>query len=719
MKWTKITSIVLSIAILLTFSTTFTVQAETERKLSAYNLNIVAYDYPDSTITVYENQGQFLMNMDDIEELTRVKIDLGDKTLVIHQGIREIRIDMEKGTLSEFGDTYDFTVIKQGNQILVHAYPLLMYLGANCFMSDNVFFVLMPAKTLWESLDFDIRNYYMDMVEYYGGENWKSIAFANTVFMDIISPSGHGAKASRKNYIRDAYHEILGVDLNKFDSTQKELSKMNSQTSEIMKDTKDKGILEPIQNLSSLFLGDVPTLVDSYKSGNLIHKLNQQRGYSLGTSQYEKISDISKKITENGIKKANLDTKFLNQKRWVPDAFEVLQLGKDFYLETQTYLQYDENTKKLISNVLSKEKLASANCAEYDLKFDLWLETGENLSNLLSSTQQTFLNNFGNMAENYLKDKIVEIGFEELVKLASKKGNIYILAINIGLSVTDIIMRDFVEAMQAELKVIMLSEIHELSYGIFTSLLDITKSKKYSDYDSNKQLQDTAIFYCRTAYAMFNNFHTMFSKTKHENSDKNMGICKKLNNKLETILTDLALSVPTPIIELEEVKKNNELDKGYKPKDSDRVVTINNTPLLLIGMKYKDIVKKYGKVISSEYFEGSPEFVHKDLSTIGIFYTNEEIWNGSHYQKPDDNQKAWLIHSYYLDEFFINSKEGTSIKQFFKKLDLLYEYNYDNIMWNVHTYYFKYKNFYFTIWSKKKDVFDSVNIWVNKEGFWG
>ncbi len=104
------------------------------------------------TCPIYFQDNVALMSVSDIEKYTRAEHKLNGNTLTLSLGTRNISIDVGSGKLIEDSITSTIKTVKYNDTVLLHAYPILTYLGATCGVENEKLVINMPAITLWESL---------------------------------------------------------------------------------------------------------------------------------------------------------------------------------------------------------------------------------------------------------------------------------------------------------------------------------------------------------------------------------------------------------------------------------------------------------------------------------------------------------------------------------------------------------------------------------------
>jgi len=184
--------------------------------------------------------------------LTRTKIDIKDDNIIINQGVRKIQINISNQKLTECNFESSITIIRESNKILIHAYPILTYLGAYCDFKDSAFCILMPANTLWETwgyIDFDKNN--IDIYEINGGKNNVVISLTCDILIDMMF--GHGFFVNVKDYINDAIFEALNINIYQYNSAKEKLKKINTEINDFVNGNKNlKSLIDVLDNTASI-----------------------------------------------------------------------------------------------------------------------------------------------------------------------------------------------------------------------------------------------------------------------------------------------------------------------------------------------------------------------------------------------------------------------------------------------------------------------------------
>ncbi len=180
-----------------------------QKPLYVSKVEVVSSECGTDSCRVYIYEDKCYMYVDDIVRYTRSSYKLdGDKLTVTH-GTRKIEIDLKKNKLTDDTFTADIETLRNGDSVVLHALPMLTFLGAHCGIDDGKLSIYMPQATLWEGLvRTGKENVYT--VDTFGSEDkQKSILLANFILKMLESGIG---TALTQNHQREAIVNALQVD---------------------------------------------------------------------------------------------------------------------------------------------------------------------------------------------------------------------------------------------------------------------------------------------------------------------------------------------------------------------------------------------------------------------------------------------------------------------------------------------------------------------------
>ena len=193
----------------------FTITAFAENDtISEYDVAVVSTEYAYDTCRIYvDARDKYYMNIYDIIRYTRSAITKNNDKIKIVQGVREFTLDVDKKLLVENGRNKDIEIITYKNQVLVHAAPLLTYLGATCEVSYNRLVISMPSYTLWEALEPTGYENYIRSEDAFGSElSVKTRLLLNGILKFMDSGIGDAVNAEFRSIL-----VALQVDVSNYD----------------------------------------------------------------------------------------------------------------------------------------------------------------------------------------------------------------------------------------------------------------------------------------------------------------------------------------------------------------------------------------------------------------------------------------------------------------------------------------------------------------------
>ncbi len=208
----KLISILLSVLILVGI-VPFSIFAETI-DIKEATVDVFSSEFGYGTCKLYLNGDKWLMDISDIAKYTRTSAVINGKKVVLSHGTRKISINMENGNLSEDGINFDIKTYQFDDKNLIHAFPILSYLGAECDIKENRFVIKMPQSTIWEGLVRSSNENYFTLETFGGKSEQNRRLFLNAVLK--ILESGLSSLLV-DNAMKDAIVEVMQVDPLKYD----------------------------------------------------------------------------------------------------------------------------------------------------------------------------------------------------------------------------------------------------------------------------------------------------------------------------------------------------------------------------------------------------------------------------------------------------------------------------------------------------------------------
>jgi len=178
--------------------------------------DVFSSEYGYDTCKVYLVKDKWLMDISDISRYTRTSISNSEKKTLLTHGTRNITIDISNSKVSEDGINFDIETYQMGNKTLIHAFPILTYLGAECDIEDNRLVINMPQSTIWEGLIRSSNENYFTL-ETFGGELEQNTRLILNGILKILE-SGLSS-ALFDNAMKDALIEAMQIDPLKYNGS--------------------------------------------------------------------------------------------------------------------------------------------------------------------------------------------------------------------------------------------------------------------------------------------------------------------------------------------------------------------------------------------------------------------------------------------------------------------------------------------------------------------
>lgn len=148
-------------------------------------VDIISTEYSNDTCQIYIYDDDCYMYIDDIVRYTRSAFAVDGDALTVTHGTRNIKIDLGKNELTEAGIAVEMKTLRNGDAIVVHAFPMLTYLGATCEVGDGYLTINMPEQTIWEGLvRTGKENDYT--VETFGGETNRNLMLLFNGILELL-----------------------------------------------------------------------------------------------------------------------------------------------------------------------------------------------------------------------------------------------------------------------------------------------------------------------------------------------------------------------------------------------------------------------------------------------------------------------------------------------------------------------------------------------------
>ncbi len=181
-------------------------------------LDVVSTELEYATLDASYIDGLLYLRVSDIAALTRSKFTLKKDTVILTHGSREITINHKTGELTEDKIKEKISVTMDENHVLIHAYPILTYLGAECSVDEHGrLIVKMPVFTLWEGLGFLEEENHISRNVFGGKTRQGTLLFLNSIL--LLFESGISSIVL-DNAVTDAVALAMKLDVSDYESCQ-------------------------------------------------------------------------------------------------------------------------------------------------------------------------------------------------------------------------------------------------------------------------------------------------------------------------------------------------------------------------------------------------------------------------------------------------------------------------------------------------------------------
>lgn len=157
-----------------------------EADIKVATANVFSTEYAFDTCEVYFYNDICYMDVADIARYTRSDFNFADNLLTINHGTRTISIDMKSGKLTEDNIKTEIKVLQKSSLTLVHAFPIITYLGASCGVENNNLIINMPEYTVWEGSERTSNEYYITSNELFGNDTEQSVRLILNGILTIL-----------------------------------------------------------------------------------------------------------------------------------------------------------------------------------------------------------------------------------------------------------------------------------------------------------------------------------------------------------------------------------------------------------------------------------------------------------------------------------------------------------------------------------------------------
>jgi len=303
-----------------------------EKKTVSVYSSECGYDLLD----VYTDaDGRWYMDIHDIMRYTRSTIRAYGDDYLIAQGILERTLDVSNEELIGFGERYDIRVTELDGKIVVHAAPLLQYLGAECSWIGDALAIGMPTYTPWEALALVGTEDFIKASELFGSEAEISFRLYSNAVLKIFDSGISSLFTMDYTAILCA----LQVDLSKYESAFEK---------------KAEDDLKKIEGYNELATVGVigQAVADIWTGAELLQKLGyftDELAFLKAAESYRDIPDMTGGVLISTVKSV------LDATKASKDSFEILETVEKYLSEDSQFydnISYAKNTLKDSSSMI-------------------------------------------------------------------------------------------------------------------------------------------------------------------------------------------------------------------------------------------------------------------------------------------------------------------------------------------------------------------------------
>jgi len=499
-----------------------TVSAEDD-SISEYEIVVVSTEYAYDTCRIYADaQDKYYMSVYDITRYTRSTYTESNGKIKIKHGTRELTLDVDKKSLVENNRKNDIEVITYNNQVLVHAAPLLTYLGATCDVSDNRLVIAMPSYTLWEALVLTGDENYIRAEDAFGSElEIKTRLLLNGILKFMDSGFGDAINAEYSSVLL-----ALQVDISNYDKyfdikAQDDIKNLNLFQSMV-----DEG--DALDNFVdfSQDMKEVHRVISIFKEPKIV----------------EEVADFGKLSSAIAISSISSISETLKTSK---DSFDIVSATTKHMSEDARFynnLNYAQNKLKS-----TQANIATSMYSSTILKA-ITEELSDNAEDIIESNQSAYLKKLGKSGKLSIW-KTLELSLDIAVLLEQAfygENSIFNYA-------------------DAETNVIELLRLKQDLVNTINSLAEKITAENYSNADDLEDFRLLRVFYYRTLIAINEQFEAMIvAQWGKENQPEMRELIATLQNQSNLFaekLYMLTVADTNSLANIENVAKDNAWDE--------------------------------------------------------------------------------------------------------------------------------------------------------------
>lgn len=484
-------------------------------KMHLYSVPVKSNECSKKSITVYDFDGNFYLNLDDIKDFTRCTLTEEEDTITLTHGLREIVINKSTGRMtdSDIIDQGTVSLIEYDSKYLCEGIPMLEYLGANCTINEHdELEIFMPAYTIWESIMPDYLDYYFDIGKLYGGEDKVTLSLTLDTLADIFDGvSGHGIFANADTHLEDALYEVLDVDVMKYASAQEIATTQNEKINSFLASTISETVLDTSDNVYDA----VYEILDYYSRFYISSKNDILLDMMENTDNLDRASELASQIKQQVYTQSAIKTN-LNKANNVQGLLDIGMLAFDTSITAFNMMQYNDDTKYLFARTINEDMFDYANYHDVH-----WNNVSDRISNTLKSTQSIVANTAIDNVVDFTLEKVAEKGTTKALSAFTSKSSIYATAVQIGLFVASLINYKSNQAFSADMNAIWLNSVqYDVAMLVSQLLVKERDEYKFSNAESLEKLKDMLTLYYRITIAFSENIAKSIDEFGTNNKQK-------------------------------------------------------------------------------------------------------------------------------------------------------------------------------------------------------
>jgi hypothetical protein len=550
-------------------------------------------------IIVYKINDYCFMDINDIMKLTRSTMTVSGNTVKIKHGWREISIDIVNDTIKEVGGTDSSIKIESyGDKILVHAYPLLAYLGATCTISNDTLVISMPAFTLWEALDFDPSKYALDAVQLYGSDADFSLRFRFDLVYEYIK-NGVLANLLHSNSIyEEAVEEALKIDAHQYEGA-------SELQADLIRDA--NALLENIPKSESY----QDYLVETFTTA------------STGINDAKDWVKIAKELMEIRISdqvNTEITSEYLDAVKGlkvVSASVSGLALGLDIFATSCERAAYSVDTKKMLNAFTDQYKEFEPSANNND---PFWASANK-INMTISSSENTLAVAAFEKTNDFMIGKMEDIGLELTLSTITSQASLITLSKDIAVQLVSLFPNNPFDHADLELNAMVLMCQSEIIHSLLEQIETKIVNEKFSNSEDLENYRLLKIYWLKTIMAANEKISALCTKPE------SVALFKSRNDELSKYLFMLTYAKSTSLSDVQTVSIDNILDKT----DLSTIdITSYQMPNIETAIGYiRKIYQKDSKYyIDIDYVEWitDPAVIQKEATTDGVDYSGLDVY---------------------------------------------------------------------------------------------